>query len=65
MEKTAFIVKNTFFPGKLGLNLKTRLVNCCIWSGAGPWHSGKVTRNSWKVLKCAGEGWRRSFGRTM
>jgi hypothetical protein len=39
MGKAAFNMKNTLFTSKLDLNLRKKLVKCCIWSialyGAG------------------------------
>jgi hypothetical protein len=41
MAKAAFNKKKTLFASKLGLNLRTKLVKCGIWSialyGAEPW----------------------------
>ena len=71
MAKAAFNKKKkTLFTSKLDLNLRKKLVKCCIWSmafyGAETWMLGQQIRNTWKVLKCgAGEGWRRSVGLIM
>jgi len=57
----------TLFTSKLDLNLRKKLLKCCIWRialcGAETWTLGAQIRNTWKVLKCcAEEGWRRSVG---
>jgi hypothetical protein len=60
----AIFKKNSLFPSILRLNLRKKLVKCCIWSivwyVSETWTRRKVDRNTWKVFKCgAGEGWRR------
>ena len=46
MAKTAFDKKKTLFTSKLDLNLREKLVKCCIWSialyGAETWTLRKV-----------------------
>jgi endonuclease III-like uncharacterized protein len=61
--RAAFSKKKTFFTNKLDLNLRKKVVKCCIWSigfyGSKASVLRKVIRNTLKVLKCgAGEGWR-------
>jgi hypothetical protein len=34
MTKTTFDRKKTLFPSKLNLNLRKKLVKCCIWNMA-------------------------------
>jgi len=62
MAKAAFSKKKTLFTSKLDLNLRKKLIKCYIWSmalyGADTWTLRAAIRNTWKVLKCAGEGWR-------
>jgi len=45
MKIMAFDKMETFFTGKLGLNVRNKPVKCCIWSivlcGAGTWTLGK------------------------
>jgi len=67
MAKAAFDKKRVVYTGTLGLELRKKLVKCCIWGVAlcGA-ETGTVWAVDWKqleVLKCgAGEGWRRSAG---
>jgi hypothetical protein len=46
MEKVTFSEKITGFRRKLDINLRKKLVKCCIWSivfyGAGTWTLGNV-----------------------
>jgi hypothetical protein len=69
MAKAAFNRKKTLFTSKLDLNLRKKLVTCYTWSITSMvlkrGHFGKSIRNIWKVLKCAGEEWRRSVGLIM
>ena len=66
--KAALNRKKTLFISKLELHLRKKLEKCYIWGiklyRAKTWiHLGKITGNTWKVLKCGpGEGWRRSVG---
>jgi hypothetical protein len=71
--KAAFNKNRTLFTGKLGLNLRKKLVKCYI-ATFGAQHCvvlkhgcfGRQIRNTWKVLKCgAVGGWRRSVGPIM
>ena len=64
MEKSAFNKKNTPFTGKLGLNLRAKLVKYYTWNialyGTETWTIWKVDKKYLEHLKCsAGEGWRR------
>jgi hypothetical protein len=63
MTKAAFNRKKTLFTSKLGLELRKELVKCYIWSiasyGAENSTLRKLDQCTWKVLKCAGEGWSR------
>ena len=60
MAKAAFNENKTPFTGTLDLNLRKKLVQCCIWNIA------LYGAETWKVLKCgAGEGRRRSVGPIM
>jgi hypothetical protein len=61
MAKAALNRKKTFFTSKLDLNLRKRLVKCCIWSrdlfGAETWTVRKVNQKyleEWDI-RC----WRR------
>jgi hypothetical protein len=64
--KVAFNKESILFTYHLDLNLGKKLVKCYIWStalcGAETWTLQKICRKAWKVLNCAGEGWRRSVG---
>jgi hypothetical protein len=67
IDKAALDKNRAVFTSTLGLELRKKLVKCCIWSVAlcGA-ETGTVWAVDWKqleVLKCsAGEGWRRSAG---
>jgi hypothetical protein len=69
MAKAAFNKKRALFTSTLDLKLRKKLLKCYIWSIAcmvlelGCFRQS--IRNAWKVLKCAGEGWRRSVGPIM
>jgi hypothetical protein len=67
MAKTAFNKKKSLFTGKVGLNLRKKLVKCYIWSialyGAETWTLRKVDQKYLESLKYGtGEEWRRSVG---
>ena len=67
MAKAAFSSKKNLFTSRLDLNLRKKLVKCCIWSipvyGAETWKLRKVDQKYLEVLKCgAAEGWRRLVG---
>jgi len=55
MKKTAFDKKKSLFTRKLNINLRTKLVNCYIWSiafyGAENWTLRKVDQ---KYLESSG-----------
>jgi hypothetical protein len=61
MAKAAFNKNKNLFTGKLDLNLRKKIVKCCIRNmalyGALTWTLRQQIRNTWKVLNCgAGEG---------
>jgi hypothetical protein len=67
MAKAAFDRKHNLFIRKLYLNLREKLVKCCIWNrtlcGAETWRVRAVDQKYLESLKCgAGEGWRRPVG---
>ena len=64
---TLILKKKTLCTSKLELNLRTKLVECYIWSialcGVGIWTVRKVDQKYLESFKCgAGEGWRISIG---
>ena len=54
MAKAAFNREKTVFTGKLDLNLRKKLVNCCVWSialyGAGTWTLRKVYQKYMEIF---------------
>jgi hypothetical protein len=63
--EATFNRKKTLFTSKLNINLREKLIKCCIWSktlcAAEIWVLRKVGQKFLKSLKSGtGEGWRRS-----
>jgi hypothetical protein len=44
MEKAAFNEKKTLFTSEVDLNLRKKLVKCCIWSIAETWTLRKINQ---------------------